>query len=213
MTRSWLILVPVVFGAAPAVAQYTPEQRAAKEAADQYTTIGRTWAIEVEQRSLNDPLRALRCPGDPSATASPCAGAITSGRYGAQSAMQYRAEAPPVRPAVVYGAVGSSATPRDQLHVLGTGAIDLHADRPATLTLASPVGGVKRPLMIRTAVGQADEAPVWSRMHEEIGDPQGRYLVAVPSLSAGRYLLEVEVYDVDHPDAPFSKSVAGLVVH
>ena len=205
MNRPWLLLIPIMAGVAPLAAQLTADQRQQREAAAQSTTIGRTREIEAEQRLDNDPLRGLRCYGTVS----------VDGRCGSLRARRYApingagAESPA---GIHWVAFGEKPSPATRMHPLGTMPVTLRADRPTTLTLASPIGAPARPLMIRTVVGAPNAEPVWSRIHDEYGDPDGRYLVPVPAFSAGTYQLLVEVYDVDRPLVPYSISRTTLNV-
>ena len=229
MTRTWLFLIPVAIGVAPAAAQLTPEQRQQREWAAVQNTIGRTREIEAYDRALNDPLRGLRCPGDASSY-YPCIstsrdyrlGTVRSrggslgapgGRIDPQEAQSFTGGTGAPRPSqAAFGALGAAGVAPRRLHVLGTEAFDLPAGQTSILTLASAIGSTGRPLMIRTVVGAAEGTPDWTRMAEEVGDSAGRYLVAVPTFPAGRYWLQVEIYDVDHPETPFSSSTVPLLV-
>lgn len=217
MSRAW-ILLPLVATAFPLAAQLTPEQRAAREnapSAANSTRLSDSW----ERRSLD---------GDPTAYFGPAgrdarrqteeqirmermrfqphglrltAGAFTGGSRPTASDLGDH-----------WFAIGQrSGTPRE-LRRVPVGPVDVRADVPLALTLASPIGGPGRPLMIRTAVRAAQSPDGWSRMGEVMPGPNGMYRVEIPALRAGTYDLTIAVYDLDVPEIPFSSSESKLIV-
>lgn len=212
MNRSSWLAVPLIAVATSLQAQYTPAQRAQYEAAAQATTIGRTREIEADDRALHDPLRGLRCPNDRSQYEG-CAGTWSTYRAGRamnDSAPDWirRATAAPIH----FAAFGDGPQRFGTVHTLGALPVTIPAARQTTLTLISTIGAPKRHLMVHTAIGGPGAEPDWTQTAELVGDPQGRYLVRVPSFAAGTYELTVEIYDLDRPITPFSASRTPLIV-
>jgi hypothetical protein len=81
-----------------------------------------------------------------------------------------------------------------------------------SMTLASPIGGPGRTLMVHAALSAPGTSPAWSWMREAQGDPEGRYLVPVPSTAVGKYELLVEIYDLERPLVPYSVSRTMVTV-
>lgn len=209
MKRTMLSCLAIVAGVTPAVAQLTPQQRQEAEFRAVQNTIGETRQLEAERRSSDDALRGLRCGsavGSEITCGGPHAGAL---RFGAP--VRYRPSPDTTMPRQWVG-FGSAPQPREQLHELGSGTIRLKAGKATIMTLGANVGGVEKPLMIRTAIRPDHEEPVWSHMGEISGDPQGRYLVTIPALAPGTYQIDVQVTDPDRPLAPASTRVGQLIV-
>lgn len=208
MTRIWLFLIPIAAGVTSAAAQLTPEQRQQREWAAVANTIGRTREIEADDRAQHDPLRGLRCAGDPSQY-YPCTTSAGRDRNGLPTRDPLRRGAPaPIH----FGAFGDTPQGFGSVHALDQLPVALRADHPTTLTLTSTIGAPKRHLMVHTAVAIPGTEPTWTRTAEMVGDPQGRYLVPVPAIDPGSYELTVEIYDLDQPTAPFSASRTPLIV-
>ena len=222
MPRSWLAILPIIAAASSVQAQYTPEQRAQHEAEAVRTTIGDTRQRQEIQFQEADPLRGLRCGGV--SASSSCSNTLRGTYYLPQ---RWPGEAggtaaaprgtftgrPDTGPqGIHFAAFGNGIQRSSRLHPLGTLPVSLAADRPSSLTLASPIGGPGRTLMIHTAVRLPGEDPAWSWMREAAGDKEGRYLVPVPSIAPGTYELLVEVYDLERPLVPYSVSRTTLNV-
>ncbi|HWA41374.1 MAG TPA: hypothetical protein VG712_07175, partial [Gemmatimonadales bacterium] len=109
-------------------------------------------------------------------------------------------------------AIGMRSTAPSTLRRPGSQPFDARANIPLRLTLVSPIGAPKKGLMIRAAIGTDVVAPDWSTMVEIEADPQGSYQVEIPTLAAGDYQILVQVYDLDHPETPYSSSLTPLLV-
>ncbi|HVX88260.1 MAG TPA: hypothetical protein VG940_04980 [Gemmatimonadales bacterium] len=95
---------------------------------------------------------------------------------------------------------------------VATKVLTVGADVPLALTLRSAAGRPGHSLMIRTAITSGPDREEWRRMGEVTGGADGDYRIEVPAMPAGRYSLEVDVYDPDTPDAPLSSSRTPLEV-
>ena len=208
MRRPTLVL-PLLLFAAPLLAQLNPQQRAEAERKAEARS---PWAStrlmqEWEDRALN---------GDPSA-------------YGGAVAREERRRLVQATRSghVVY--TGSIASPNDPVPRLwmeigmrrGTprtlrqveGQLyQARAGIPLRLTLASPLGGPARGLIIKTSIADDTQAPTWTRQAEVVADQDGTYRIDVPTLHAGVYELTVVVFDPILPGAPYTSNVTPLVV-
>lgn len=200
--RPMILMVPVLLGVTPLVAQYTPEQRRAIEGRS--SVPDRRSEVELERRSLD---------GDPSA-------------YGGVVAKQERLAAWQ-RTQWVRWYDRVSALPRSPEHWFslddhpraigalrraGPADLTIRSGKQSVLTIASPIGAPGRSLMIRTAIDGAVDGSSWRRMGELKDDPSGRYIVWVPALTTGVYELQIAVYDPGHPDTAVSESRNRVVV-
>lgn len=212
--RRPLLVLTLLLIARPAAGQLTPAQRAAIESrpsAAKSTQLRDSW----ERRSLD---------GDRTAYF----GAAARQERRESNEWLWRLRAPYTLPARIYTpnevagrergpgshwiAIGMrSGTPTTLRRPEGQ-AFEARANIPLRLTLASPLGGPQKALMIRTAIGTDNAAPDWSMMAEIEADAEGSYRVDVPTLAAGDYQVLVQVYDPEHPEAPYSSSLSPLFV-
>ena len=220
MRRPALVL-PLLLFAAPLLAQLNPQQRADAERKAEARS---PWASTRLMQELDDRVLA----GDRSAYKG--LGGRDERRQTRQRLSDQRLIWQPRGSYIPPGAAELGYTPtaldlRDHWFAIGQragvprelrraplGQVDVRADIPLALTLASPIGAPGHALMIRTAVGAAGAEDGWSRMGEVTPDAQGVYRVEVPALHAGTYDLQIEVYDPSVPELPFSSSQSKLIV-
>ena len=212
--RRLIVAVPLLLLARPAVAQLTTAQRAAIErrpSAAKSTQLRNAW----ERRSLD---------GDRTAYF----GQVARQDLRESNERLWRSRAPYTLPGVIHSpnevagrergsgshwiAIGMRSAAPTTLRRPEGRTFDARADIPLRLTLVSPIGAPGRSLMIRTAIGSDDASPEWSTMAEVSADPQGSYTIDVPKLAQGDYRLQVQVYDPDHPESPYSSSLTPLIV-
>jgi hypothetical protein len=204
MRRAILSVLLLSLGALPLSAQLTPAQRQERIERDLSLNYNRYLARHLEERAL---------AGDASAYAGPAAYGDRP-YWNSQGRWNYlysRMRAPATGP-IHWAAFSQAPEHANALKPLTTARLRAQAGRSAMLTLASPIGGPERTLMIRTAVVGADGAESWTRMGELTADAEGRFLIPIPSLATGSYSLEVQVYDPDRPDAPYSTSRNSLLI-
>lgn len=216
--RRFILAFPILlFVAAPLAAQLTPEQRAAVE---RKPSAAKSTAFynAIEERALN---------GDATAWFGPAAleaSHLTDERLWAER-RRNQPQLVPLTPGAFQGsgvlsaseghdhwfAIGQRAIAPTRLRRAPQGQVDVRAEVPLALTLASPIGGVGRPLMIRTNVGATTSTGGWTKMGEVAPDGNGNYRIEVPALHAGTYELRIEVYDLNVPETPYSTSRSTLI--
>ena len=193
----------LTLGAHPLSAQLTADERRAREAADLSREYARRRTDRLEERAL---------AGDATAYAGPAGWEgrpewTPYGRWNYLNTSRWRA---PMGAPIHWAALSAAPERANSLKPLTTARLNAKAGAPAILTLASPIGGPERTLMIRTAVAGADGEENWSRMGELTADAEGRFLIPLPTLDPGMYSLEIEVFDRDHPGIPYSASKNSL---
>ena len=212
-----MVLLPVALAATPLAAQLTPEQRAARQQAPSAANSVRIADPWMESAFDGEP--AWRFRADHRLT-----GGARRDRSVAEQIRELHSRGRATGGAVPQGHVATASELHDHWFTIGqrtgtprplrrapVGQVDVRAEIPLALTLASPIGSTGRPLMIRTAVGTATPGDLWSRMGEVTPDEHGNYRVEVPALHAGTYELQIEVYDPDVPEVPYSTSRSTLI--
>jgi len=191
--------------ATPLAAQLTPEQRQAREAQEASKVYNRTLADRLEQRAL---------AGDASAYGGPSA--CDSRRIGVGGCSYNSSSRPWRSPAAQANhwawLQSEPASPR-YLRKAGGPGLWGEARTENVLTLASPIGGKEKPLLIRTTIEEDGEGAAWSSELETRGDGEDRYFVSLPALEPGQYRITIDVYDPESPDTPYSTSTTPLKIH
>jgi hypothetical protein len=218
--RRLTLVLPLLLFAAPLLAQLNPQQRAEAERKAEARS---PWAStrlmhDLDERVLNGDQSAYKGLGGRDERR------MTAERLRTQR-FPWGADRIPVTPGMISdGYVLTSAELHDHWFAIGQRAgeprelrraplsqVDVRADIPLALTLASPIGAPGRTLMIRTAVGAAGTQDGWSRMAEVAPNAAGVYRVEIPALHAGNYDLQIEVYDPAVPELPYSSSKSALI--
>lgn len=210
MRRLLLIALPALV-ATSLTAQLTPEQRRAREFEAVRYTIGETRQLEAERRQENYPLRGATC-GAAYVSENGCGAAFRQQWTGSHSLLAAMAAAGGILARDHWVAFGVGAQSDRHLRTPGNRKITLAVENEETITLATPIGAKGVGLMISTAVRDTAGGAVWSRMGEIAGNDKGRYLIPLPRLSTGNYLLEIAVYDPNVPEEPYSRSLNPLAV-
>jgi|GEM_PF-5214149 len=189
--------------AAPLSAQLTPEQRQQREDAEFARHYNQRLASEQERRALD---------GDASAYAGPAGCTPNRIGVGGCSSIGYQPWHSRAAGATHWAWLQSDPAPIRYLRRAGGRGLWAEAKTENILTVASPIGGKDKKLVIRTLVEGDGEGAAWSSERELTGDAQERYFVKVPALDPGQYKLRIDVYDPEYPDTPYSTSATPLKV-
>ena len=189
--------------AAPLAAQLTPEQRQQREDAEFARHYNQRLASELERRALE---------GDPSAYAGPSGCASNRVGVGGCSSTGYQPWHSRGARAAHWAWLQSEPTQVRYLRRSGGRALWAEAKTENILTVASPIGGKEKKLLIRTTIEALGDGPAWSAEAESTGDALERYFVKVPALDAGQYKITIDVYDPEYPDTPYSTSTTPLKI-
>jgi hypothetical protein len=190
--------------AAPLAAQLTPEQRQEREAKEAAKVYNRTLADQLERRAL---------AGDPSAYAGPAGcDARRVGVGGCSYNSSNRPWRSPAAQANHWAWLQSEPAAPRSLRRSGGPGLWAAARTENVLTVASPIGGQGRTLVIRTTVEENGEGAAWSSEVELNGDEAERYFVTVPALEPGEYRMTIDVYAPGTTERPYSTSTTPLKI-
>jgi hypothetical protein len=190
--------------AAPLSAQLTPEQRQQREDAEFARNYNQRLNSELERRALE---------GDASAYGGPAGCSVDRIGTGGCSYNSYsRPWRSPAARATHWAWLQSEPAAPRSLRKAGGRGLWAAAKTENILTVASPIGGKDRKLLLRTTIEASGEGAAWSAEGEASGDTQERYFVKVPALDPGQYTITIDVYDPEHPDTPYSTSTTPLKI-